>query len=57
MKRIAAPMVGGIVTSTLMELVVYPAIYLVWIRRQLVAGRQPSGAPAGQETIKPESRS
>jgi Cu(I)/Ag(I) efflux system membrane protein CusA/SilA len=30
MKRIAAPMVGGIFTSFIMELVVYPAIYLVW---------------------------
>ncbi len=30
MKRIAAPMVGGILTSFLMELLVYPAIFLVW---------------------------
>ena len=30
MKRIAAPMVGGIFTSFLLELLVYPAIYLVW---------------------------
>jgi Cu(I)/Ag(I) efflux system membrane protein CusA/SilA len=30
MKRIAAPMVGGIFTSFLMELMVYPAIYEVW---------------------------
>ena len=30
MKRIAAPMVGGIFTSFIMELVVYPAIYEVW---------------------------
>jgi Cu(I)/Ag(I) efflux system membrane protein CusA/SilA len=30
MKRIAAPMVGGILTSFIMELVVYPAIYEVW---------------------------
>jgi Cu(I)/Ag(I) efflux system membrane protein CusA/SilA len=29
-KRIAAPMVGGILTSFLLELVVYPAIYEVW---------------------------
>ena len=29
-KRIAAPMVGGIVTSFLLELVVYPAIYEIW---------------------------
>jgi Cu(I)/Ag(I) efflux system membrane protein CusA/SilA len=30
MKRIAAPMVGGIITSFLMELVVYPPIFAIW---------------------------
>jgi Cu(I)/Ag(I) efflux system membrane protein CusA/SilA len=30
MKRIAAPMIGGIFTSFILELVVYPAIYEVW---------------------------
>ena len=30
MKRIAAPMVGGLSTSFLLELLVYPAIYAVW---------------------------
>ncbi len=30
MKRIAAPMIGGIFTSFVMELVVYPAIYEIW---------------------------
>jgi Cu(I)/Ag(I) efflux system membrane protein CusA/SilA len=30
MKRIAAPMIGGLVTSFLLELLVYPAIYKVW---------------------------
>jgi Cu(I)/Ag(I) efflux system membrane protein CusA/SilA len=30
MKRIAAPMVGGLATSFLLELVVYPAIYAIW---------------------------
>jgi Cu(I)/Ag(I) efflux system membrane protein CusA/SilA len=29
-KRIAAPMVGGILTSFVLELVVYPAIYQIW---------------------------
>jgi Cu(I)/Ag(I) efflux system membrane protein CusA/SilA len=41
MKRIATPMVGGVVTSTIMELVVYPAIFYVWRSRrfkQLPAG-------------------
>jgi Cu(I)/Ag(I) efflux system membrane protein CusA/SilA len=30
MKRIAAPMVGGLVSSTLLTLIVLPAIYLLW---------------------------
>ena len=30
MKRIAAPMIGGIFTSFLLELMVYPAIYEIW---------------------------
>ena len=30
MKRIAAPMIGGIFTSFIMELAVYPAIYAIW---------------------------
>ena len=40
MKHIAAPMIGGIITSFLLELVVYPAVYQIWkwnfeIKRQL----------------------
>ncbi len=35
MKRIAMPMVGGVVTSTLMELLVYPAIFYLWRQRSL----------------------
>lgn len=30
MKRIAAPMLGGIITSFAMELLVYPAIFTIW---------------------------
>ena len=30
MKRIAAPMVGGVITSTILELIIYPAIYTLW---------------------------
>ena len=41
MKRIAAPMVGGLVTSFALELLVYPAIYLLWKEREL----PPSPAP------------
>lgn len=35
MKRIAAPMVGGLVSSFLLELTVYPAIFAIWKRREL----------------------
>ncbi len=35
MKRIAAPMVGGILTSFLLELLVYPVIYELWRQRSL----------------------
>lgn len=30
MKRIAAPMVGGVITSFVLELLIYPAIYTIW---------------------------
>jgi copper/silver efflux system protein len=30
MKRIAAPMIGGILTSFLMELVIYPPLFAIW---------------------------
>lgn len=35
MKRIAMPMIAGVVTSAIMELVVYPVIYLYWKRKTL----------------------
>ncbi|OPY08685.1 MAG: Cation efflux system protein CusA [Syntrophaceae bacterium PtaB.Bin095] len=35
MKRIAAPMIGGVITSTILELVIYPAIYVIWRGRHL----------------------
>jgi Cu(I)/Ag(I) efflux system membrane protein CusA/SilA len=43
MKRIAAPMIGGLVTSFAMELLVYPAVCLLWRRREV----------SGDETITP----
>ena len=35
MKRIAAPMIGGVVTSAILELLLYPVIYMLWRRRHL----------------------
>ncbi|MCB9686004.1 MAG: CusA/CzcA family heavy metal efflux RND transporter [Alphaproteobacteria bacterium] len=52
MKRIAAPMVGGLVSSTLLTLVLIPAIYLLWkgfwLRRELHQGAPLTPTP--QET-------
>ena len=35
MRRIAAPMIGGLVSSFILELAIYPAIYAMWKRRAL----------------------
>lgn len=35
MKRIAAPMIGGLFTSFLLELLIYPVIFYMWKERQL----------------------
>ena len=47
MKRIAAPMIGGIFTSFILELVVYPAIYEIWkwhfgLKRELAGSEHPA---------------
>ena len=47
MKRIAAPMVGGMVTSTALTLVVIPALYYLWRARGLPRG--PQTAPTALE--------
>ena len=39
MKRIAAPMVGGLLTSFIMELLVYPPVYQLWKKSSLAASR------------------
>jgi Cu(I)/Ag(I) efflux system membrane protein CusA/SilA len=35
MKRIAAPMIGGVITSGILELLLYPVIYVIWRKRHL----------------------
>jgi Cu(I)/Ag(I) efflux system membrane protein CusA/SilA len=42
MKRIAAPMVGGMVSSTILTLVVIPAIYSLWKEREVRRASRPS---------------
>jgi Cu(I)/Ag(I) efflux system membrane protein CusA/SilA len=39
MKRIAAPMIGGVVTSAILELLIYPVIFVIWRRRTLPKDR------------------
>ncbi|HJX66634.1 MAG TPA: efflux RND transporter permease subunit, partial [Polyangia bacterium] len=53
MKRIAAPMVGGLVTSFAMELLVYPAVYYLWRRREVSEGPATVG-PLGESAALPE---
>jgi len=40
MKRIAAPMIGGVFTSFIMELLVYPPIYAIWKWRYEMKGKK-----------------
>lgn len=47
MKRIAAPMVGGMITSTILTLVVIPAIYSLWKERLVVPARAASQEQTG----------
>jgi Cu(I)/Ag(I) efflux system membrane protein CusA/SilA len=47
MKRIAAPMIGGLATSFLMELLVYPAVYLLWKWHAEVKKAASASDPAG----------
>jgi hypothetical protein len=35
MRRIAIPVIGGVVTSTILELLIYPLIYALWRKREL----------------------
>ena len=39
MRRVAAPMIGGLVTSAFLTLEVIPVLYTIWRTRQLAAGR------------------
>jgi len=45
MRRIAAPMVGGLGTSFLLELTVYPAIFAIWKQRSLTPAKLVSRDP------------
>jgi Cu(I)/Ag(I) efflux system membrane protein CusA/SilA len=38
MKRIAAPMIGGMITSAILNLLIYPVIFVIWRKRDLPGG-------------------
>ncbi len=50
MKRIAAPMIGGVVTSAVLELLLYPTIYMLWRQHHL-----PTRGNIGRRAATPES--
>jgi Cu(I)/Ag(I) efflux system membrane protein CusA/SilA len=52
MQRIAAPMVGGMVTSTVLTLVVIPAVYYLWRRRGLEGSEPPALWMTEPHTVK-----
>jgi Cu(I)/Ag(I) efflux system membrane protein CusA/SilA len=51
MKRIAAPMVGGIFTSFVLELLIYPLVYELWKRKTIAEplANSEAGASEGME--------
>ena len=54
MKRIAAPMVGGMISSTLLTLVVIPAIYSLWKEQEVRKTQRSAGAiPAPVPELEP----
>jgi hypothetical protein len=53
MKRIATPMIGGVITSAVFNLLIYPVIYVIWRKRSLPAVSA-SGLPVSPGI--PESR-
>jgi Cu(I)/Ag(I) efflux system membrane protein CusA/SilA len=51
MKRIAAPMVGGVITSFILELLIYPAVYTIW--KWWAEVRPTLRQPPAEETTEP----
>jgi len=54
MKRMAAPMIGGIFTSFILELIVYPPIYAVWRERALERDLSPQHVATGTLSLSHE---
>jgi Cu(I)/Ag(I) efflux system membrane protein CusA/SilA len=53
MKRIAAPMIGGMISSTVLTLVVIPAVYALWKEREMARLARRAGSPAAVESPAP----
>ncbi|MEK8089119.1 efflux RND transporter permease subunit [Thermithiobacillus plumbiphilus] len=51
MQRIAAPMIGGMITAPLLSLLVIPALYAMWKQRQLKLPDGPASMPRSQSAI------
>jgi Cu(I)/Ag(I) efflux system membrane protein CusA/SilA len=49
MKRIAAPMIGGVVTSAILELLIYPVIFVIWRKHSLSEAKPAADARMGEE--------
>lgn len=56
MKRIATPMIGGVVTSAILELLIYPVIYVIWRRRELPDKTEEEPAPIVPPALVPSHR-
>jgi hypothetical protein len=56
MKRIAAPMIGGVVTSAILELLIYPVIYVIWRRRELSDRSEEEPRPIVPPALVPSHR-
>jgi Cu(I)/Ag(I) efflux system membrane protein CusA/SilA len=42
MKRIATPMIGGVITSAILELMMYPVLFVIWRKRGLKTEKAPA---------------
>jgi hypothetical protein len=56
MKRIATPMIGGVVTSAILELLIYPVIYVIWRRRELPDRTEEEPRPIVPPALVPSHR-
>ena len=55
MKRIAAPMVGGMLSATVLTLVVIPVIYFIWQGRAVSRVGAGEGGPLGSPDLNPNT--